>query len=141
MKEGATIVLDQNLKELNLRIMLSHYPTVVREAKESGISYEELLLSLTDVELRIRGENRLKRRIKEARFPLLKTFEAFDFDAATGLDVRLIRDLMSGQYLVHHYNIIFLGKSGTGNYRKFLLMERFPEKGPGFGHFLMKIFP
>jgi len=114
MKEGATIVLDQNLKELNLRSMLSHYPAVVREAKDSGISYEEFLLSLTDVELRIRGENRLKRRIKEARFPLLKTFEMFDFDAAPGLDVRLIRDLMSGQYLIRHHNIIFLGKSGTG---------------------------
>lgn len=114
MKEGTTIVLDQNLKDLNLRIMLESYPTVVRDAKESGISYEEFLLSLTDVELRIRGENRLKRRIKEARFPLLKTFEAFDFDAATGLDVRLIRDLMSGQYLIRHHNIIFLGKSGTG---------------------------
>lgn len=44
----------------------------------------------------------------------MKTFEAFDFDAATGLDRRLIRELMSGQYLVHHQNVIFLGKSGTG---------------------------
>ena len=114
MKEGATIVLDQNLKELNLRSMLSHYPAVVREAKDSGISYEEFLLSLTDVELRIRGENRLKRRIKEARFPLLKTFEAFVFDAAPGLDARLIRELMSGHYLAHHHNIILVGRSGTG---------------------------
>lgn len=114
MKEGTKIVLDHNLKELKLSIMLAHYPTVVREAKESGLSYEELLLSLTDMELQIRGENRLKRRIKEARFPLLKTMEAFDFDAAKGLDKRFIRELMDGQYLVHHQNVIFLGKSGTG---------------------------
>ena len=114
MKEGTKIVLDQNLKELKLPVMLAHYPPQVRQAKESGSSYEEFLFSLTEIELRIRGENRLKRRIKEARFPLLKTFEAFDFDAATGLDRRLIRELMGGQYLVHHQNVIFLGKSGTG---------------------------
>lgn len=114
MKEGTKIVLDHNLKELKLSIMLAHYPTVVREAKESGLSYEEFLLSLTEMELQIRGENRLKRRIKEARFPLLKTLEAFDFDAAKGIDKRLIRELMDGQYLVHHQNVIFLGKSGTG---------------------------
>lgn len=114
MKQGAKIVLDHNLKALRLTIMLSHYPSLVRQSRENGISYEEFLLSLTEVELRIRGENRLKRRIKEARFPLLKTFEAFDFDKATGLDGRLIRELMSGQYLVDHQNIIFLGKSGTG---------------------------
>jgi DNA replication protein DnaC len=114
MKEGVKIVLDQNLKELKLGIMLSHYPAQVRQAQESGLSYEEFLLALTEMELRIRGENRLKRRIKEAHFPLLKTFEAFNFDAATGLDRRLIRELMGGQYLIHHQNAIFLGKSGTG---------------------------
>ncbi len=44
MKEGAKIVLDHNLKELKLTIMLSHYPGLVRQAKEIGISYEEFLL-------------------------------------------------------------------------------------------------
>ncbi len=114
MKEGTKIVLNQNLKELSLSIMLSHYPTLVRQAEENGLSYEEFLLSLTEMELRIRGENRLKRRIKEAKFPLLKTLESFNFDAAGSLDRRLIRELMSGQYLVNHQNIILLGKSGTG---------------------------
>lgn len=114
MKEGTKIVLNQNLKELSLSTMLSHYPTLVRQAEENGLSYEEFLLSLTEMELRIRGENRLKRRIKEAKFPLLKTLESFNFDAAGSLDRRLIRELMSGQYLVNHQNIILLGKSGTG---------------------------
>lgn len=114
MKEGTKIVLDQNLKELKLSIMLRSYSGLVRQAQESGLSYEEFLLSLTEMEIQTRGENRLKRKIKEARFPLLKTFETFNFDAATGLDRRLIRELMSGQYLVHHRNVIFIGKSGTG---------------------------
>lgn len=69
MKEGAKIVLDQNLKELNLTIMLSHYPTLVRQAKESGISYEEFLLSLTEMELRIRGRIVSSEELKRLIFP------------------------------------------------------------------------
>jgi DNA replication protein DnaC len=113
-KEGSRVLLDHNLKELKLSTMLKHYPDLVRQAQESGLSYEEFLLSLTETELQIRGDNRLKRRIKEARFPLLKTLEAFDFEATSGLDKRLIRELISGQYIIQKQNIIFLGKSGTG---------------------------
>jgi len=54
MKESVKIVLDQNLKELKLSIMLRHYPSQVRQAQESGLSYEEFLLSLTEMELRVR---------------------------------------------------------------------------------------
>ena len=99
-KEGSRVLLDNNLRELKLSTMLRHYPALVRQAQESGLSYEEFLLSLTETELQIRGDNRLKRRIKEARFPLLKTLEAFDFEATSGLDKRLIRELISGQYII-----------------------------------------
>jgi DNA replication protein DnaC len=114
MKDSTQILLNQHLKELNLANILQHYPGLVRQAKESGISYEEFLLSLTEIELRVRADNRLKRRIKEARFPLLKTLEDFNFDEAPGLDKRLIREMVSGDYLKQHRNIIFLGKTGTG---------------------------
>ncbi len=114
IKDSTRILLDQNLKELKLANILQHYPGLVRQAKESGTSYEEFLLSLTDIELRVRADNRLKRRIKEAHFPLLKTLEDFNFDEATGLDRRLVRELVSGDYLKQHRNVIFLGKTGTG---------------------------
>jgi DNA replication protein DnaC len=114
MKDSTQILLNQHLKELNLANILQHYPGLVRQAKESGTSYEEFLLSLTEIELRVRADNRLKRRIKEAHFPLLKTLEDFNFDEAPGLDRRLVRDLVSGDYLKQHRNVIFLGKTGTG---------------------------
>jgi len=114
MKDSTQILLNQHLKELKLANILQHYPALVRQAKESGTSYEEFLLSLTEIELRVRADNRLKRRIKEARFPLLKTLEDFNFDDAPDLDRRLVRELVSGDYLKQHRNIIFLGKTGTG---------------------------
>lgn len=114
MRESIEMVLVRNLKELNLSTMARHYPAVARQAREDGASYEEFLLSATDMELNVRSENRLKRKLREARFPLLKTMEMLDYDAALGLDKRLIRELMRGEYIVEHRNVILVGKSGTG---------------------------
>jgi DNA replication protein DnaC len=64
--------------------------------------------------LRIRCENREKRRLKEAKFPLLKPLETFDFEAVPQLDKRLVRDLAAGDYLKARRNVILMGKSGAG---------------------------
>jgi DNA replication protein DnaC len=114
MKATTEMVLTDNLKSLNLSHMLRHLEAQLRQAREQGADYEEFLLSLTDIELQMRGENRLKRRLREAKFPLLKPLEMFDQHAAPGLDRRLLHKLASGEYISQHRNVIFLGKSGTG---------------------------
>ena len=88
--------------------------TSIRQAKESGPAYEDFLLDLTTIELQSRAQNRLQRRMKEAKFPLLKTLEGFDFAAVPDLDLRLIRELADCEYIREHRNAIFLGRSGTG---------------------------
>lgn len=114
MKAGTEVLLKENLKLLKLSNLLRHMETLIRQAREGGMDYAEFLLALTDVELQMRLENRLKRRVREARFPLIKTLEAFDYKAAAGLDIRLIQELAGGDYIREHRNIIFLGNSGTG---------------------------
>ena len=122
MKAGTEILLKENLKALNLSHMFTSLGSMVRQARENGTSHEEFLLALTEVELQIRAENRLKRKLREAKFPLLKTLEQFDYGSAEALDKRLMRELESGEYLGSHRNIIFMGKSGTGNYAKYSVM-------------------
>ncbi len=61
--------LKENLKRLRLSAMASHFESQARQATESGMDYGEFLLSLTDIELQIRSENSLKRRLREAKFP------------------------------------------------------------------------
>jgi DNA replication protein DnaC len=114
MNPAVSITLKENLQSLNLSQMAKELEPFLRQARESGMDYAELLLQMTDHELRIRADNRLKRRLKEAKFPLLKTMEGFDFKVAADLDRRLIRELCSGEYVKEHKNVIFLGKSGTG---------------------------
>lgn len=115
MSSRATLVeLRENLKSLMLSAMARGLESHLRQAKEQGSGYDEFLLELTAGEIQARAESRLNRRVKEAKFPLVKTLEGFDFDAACGLDMRLIRELSGGDYIKERRNVIFLGLSGTG---------------------------
>ncbi|OPY70390.1 MAG: DNA replication protein DnaC [Syntrophorhabdus sp. PtaU1.Bin002] len=113
MKPATEALLADHLKQLKLTTILRCYNAPARQARESGTEYEDFLLSLIESEMEARADNRLKRRIRDARFPLMKTMEGFDFDA-TSLDRRLIRELAEGGYIGERRNIIFVGKTGTG---------------------------
>ncbi len=115
MSRAADALLVQaNLKALNLTNMARHLEQQLRQARDGGIDYGQFLLELTELELRIRSENSEKRRLKEAKFPLLKPLETFDFEAVPQLDKRLVRDLAAGDYLKERRNVILMGKSGVG---------------------------
>lgn len=114
MKTANLFQLQENLKSLKLANMAHHLEKRLNQAEERGASYEEFLLDLSDLELQIRQQNREKRRLKDARFPLLKLLESFEFDEAPKLDRRLIGELARGDYIDQNRNVIFLGKSGTG---------------------------
>jgi DNA replication protein DnaC len=73
MNVATQIVLNENLKALNLNHMRRQLEPVIRQAQENALDYGEFLLTLTDHEIQMRGENHLKRRLREAKFPLLKT--------------------------------------------------------------------
>lgn len=114
MTVGTLIELRANLKALNLSNMSRNLEGRLRQAKEAGVGYDEFLLDLTGAELQARAEGRLSRRIREAKFPLLKPIDTFDLEAVPDLDIRLFRDLAGGGYIQERRNIIFLGRSGTG---------------------------
>jgi len=114
MKHGTLPGLKENLKALKLSTMAGGIEVHLRQARETGIGYDEFLLELTAFELQARGENRLNRRIREAKFPLMKPLETFDLNAVPNLDIRLFRELAGCDYIQERKNIIFLGRSGTG---------------------------
>lgn len=114
MKETVLFELKANLKDLKLTAMTREIEVSLRQASESGIGYEEFLLDLTRAEIQSRAGNRLKRRIREARFPLIKPLETFDLHAVPDLDIRVFRELAACEFIKKRRNVIFLGNSGTG---------------------------
>ena len=113
MNAGMKALLTENLKTLKLSTMIGNLQSHLRQDKQDKLSYDEFLLNLTEVEVQVRKENGCKRRLREAKFPLIKPLEAFNFDAAQDLDVRLIKELSNCDYVKKSRNIIFMGKSGT----------------------------
>jgi DNA replication protein DnaC len=114
MNAGMKALLTENLKSLKLSTMIRDLPGHLRQAKQDKLDYDEFLLNLTEAEVQVRKENGRKRRLREAKFPLLKPLETFNFEAAPGLDARFINELSSCQYVKKARNVIFMGKSGTG---------------------------
>jgi DNA replication protein DnaC len=114
MKETVLFELKANLKDLKLSAMAKEIEVSLRQASESGIGYEEFLLDLTRAEIQSRASNRLKRRIREARFPLIKPIETFDLHAVPDMDIRIFRELAACEFIKERRNVIFLGSSGTG---------------------------
>ncbi len=114
MNAGMKALLIENLKSLKLSTMIRNLESHLRQAKQDMAGYDEFLLNLTEVEVQVRKENGRKRRLGEAKFPLQKPLETFDFEAATGLDARLIKELSSCEYAKKSRNVIFMGRSGTG---------------------------
>jgi len=106
--------LEAYLKKLKLAAVLANLESTLRQARETGQAYEEFLLQLVEQEVASRMENGRKRRLRDAKFPMLKPLETFRFEEATDLDTRLIRELCTCRYIKDARNLIFLGRSGTG---------------------------
>lgn len=114
MNDVTLMALRADLNALKLSTMARGIEVHLRQARESGIGYDEFLQELATDELQTRFENRLKRRIREAKFPPIKPIETFDLAVVPDLDMRLFRELSGCEFIKEHRNVIFLDRSGTG---------------------------
>ena len=71
--------LIDNLTKLNLRNMAASIADYRKQVNNSQISFSEALLELTDKEIAYQQEESLNRRIKRARFPVIKRLNDFDY--------------------------------------------------------------
>jgi DNA replication protein DnaC len=72
------------------------------------------LWRLVEPQVRRRIESRAERRIREARLPVRKTFESFDFGFQPKLDKDLILELATLRFVAQGKNVLLAGMSGTG---------------------------
>ncbi len=109
-----TLLLEEYLRRLRLPVVLARYPQVAKEAAQHGLPYEQFLLLLTEQELAQRDENMQRRRIAQAKFPMLKTLDQFDFSLVPQLNRQLVLELAQGHYLAAKENVLLVGQVGTG---------------------------
>ncbi|HEU5330803.1 MAG TPA: IS21-like element helper ATPase IstB [Thermomicrobiales bacterium] len=109
-----TTLLERYLRRLRLPVVLANYPKVAQEAARGGFGYEQFLLLLAEQELAQRDENMQRRRLSQAKFPVLKTLDQYDFSLVPQLNRQLVLELAQGHYIGQRENILLVGAIGTG---------------------------
>ncbi len=113
-RKRATVLLDHYLKQLKLPTMLREYKPIAQVCAQEDQDHISFLLRLTERETIEREQRAAERRVRAAKFPVLKTLDTFDFKAQPGINRTLVNELMGGEYLDAHENILFMGNPGTG---------------------------
>jgi DNA replication protein DnaC len=108
------LLLEEHLKILKLPSFLNSYQRVAEESSRGNRSYTEFLSLLAEEEVHKRQENAVQRRIKNAKFPLVKTLDSFDFAAQPSLNKKEIIELYECHFIADKMNLIFVGPCGTG---------------------------
>ena len=114
MSNKSTVLLEHHLKELKLPTFLKEYDKVASRCAAEGVDHPDYLLRLSELELIDRNHRMVERRIKEARFPTVKSLDTFDFLAIPSLNKALVLELARCEYIDRKDNVIALGNSGTG---------------------------
>ena len=108
------ILLEHHLKALRLPTILREYDKVARQCAQEKADFPRYLLRLTELELLDRDRRSTERRIWQAKFPVVKTLDSFDFLAIPSANKALVLDLARGEFLSRRENVLLLGNSGTG---------------------------
>ena len=114
MAEAPRILLEHHLKKLKLPTVLREYQKLARQCATEGQDYVQFLARMVEMETIDRERRLVERRIRQARFPVVKQLESFDFKAIPSLNKMLVLDLARGDYIERRENAILLGPSGVG---------------------------
>lgn len=78
------------------------------------MSFDERLHLLITHELTHRSDRAQTRRIKDARLKLDAMIESIEHSASRGIQRTQINELVQGQWLNHHHNLLITGATGCG---------------------------
>jgi DNA replication protein DnaC len=114
MTKRPTVLLEHYLKQLKLPTFLREYDSMASVCMNERSDYPTYLLRLAERETIDRERRAAERRVKAARFPVIRTIDTFDFAAQASINEPLVRELMTGEYIERHENVLLVGNSGTG---------------------------
>ena len=108
------MLLETYLKKLRLSTFLQNYARFAEDAAHTNLGYDRFLLALAEQEVLRREENQRQRRIRDARFPVLKELSDFDFSCVASLSKQRVLDLARGTYIDQAEPLILVGNPGLG---------------------------
>jgi DNA replication protein DnaC len=106
--------LRRQLGYLKLQFMQDHMEELARQAAAGGWSHVEFLGHLVQGEAALRQDRARTRRIRQARFPVLKTLDQFDFTWPAKINRLQVQNLFRLKFIEDKANAILVGGVGLG---------------------------
>jgi DNA replication protein DnaC len=106
--------LEADLRILGLNFMADNYSQLSTKAARDHIGHQDYLAGLTKGEIDLRNDRATARRIRNARFPAVKTLDQFNWSWPKKINRMAIQNLFRLQFMEDKANAIFLGTVGLG---------------------------
>ncbi len=106
--------LNEHLKYLKLPFMRENYDTVAAQAIEKHWSHVDYLQKLAHGEACLRRDRAIDRRIRMARFPVIKTLDEFNWTWPKKINRLQVQNHFRLGFVADKSNVIFLGGVGLG---------------------------
>jgi len=106
--------LKQTLLSLHLKAMAEMLEEILKQGERENLSSADILSLLASQEMAAREQRRVKTRVAQANFPVLKTLDAFDFAFPKSINKSQILSLFDLHFVEKKENAILMGPPGTG---------------------------
>jgi DNA replication protein DnaC len=106
--------LDVQLQRLHLQYIQSNYQTLAHKAAEQQRSYLDYLAQLVEGEFITREMLSIERRIKNARFPVRKTLDDFQWSWPKKINRQQVQNLFRLDFIATCTNVVIIGNVGLG---------------------------
>lgn len=106
--------LDHLFDRLRMDHLEAQIDAVCEQAAQKQLDYKAFLVQALETEWQGRYQKGIEVRLRQARFPWLKTLDQFDFDFQPSLDRRQVRELAGMSFVERAHNVVLLGPPGVG---------------------------
>ncbi|RLB12923.1 MAG: ATP-binding protein, partial [Deltaproteobacteria bacterium] len=113
-KKEAQGLLDHHLGYLKLSFMQDHHQDLAAQAATKHWSHLDYLEKLVEGEAALRRDRSIERRIRLARFPVIKTLDQFKWSWPKNINRLQVQNLFRLNFIKNKSNVIFLGGVGIG---------------------------
>jgi DNA replication protein DnaC len=107
-------LLSQHLDYLKLPFLQKYHVELAQQAAQQNWDPLEYLRRLIEGEYSERRQRVIERRVKAARFPVLKTLEQFRWDWPKKINRLQVQHLFRLEFVAQKANAVFLGNVGLG---------------------------
>jgi DNA replication protein DnaC len=129
--------LDAQLHGLHLHYIQSHYQALATKAAEQQRSHLDYLEQLVEGEATMRENRSIERRIKNARFPVLKSLDDFQWSWPKKINRPQIQNLFPLAFIATRTNIVLIGNVGLGKTHLSIGRTGFSTQRP-YGDFFLR---